>query len=176
MASALSAIVMAGALSTFYLLTRTGYRSAAYAEMASDLRNGLDHFTRDVRLAADLRWVDARRVVLLVPGADGRVSEISYGYEVAAPGAASGRFYRETADADGRAVRATLADSIAPDFAFARYRLPSGDAAPAPAANDLETRLLELNLRAVRANPAGAVVSQTARSTRALLRNKLDTR
>ncbi|MBC8008786.1 MAG: hypothetical protein H7067_01655, partial [Burkholderiales bacterium] len=66
-----------------------------------------------------------------------------------------------------------LVARVAPDFTFARYRLPdpASDQAPA-AANDLETKQLELSLRAVRPSATLPAASQLALSARCVLRNK----
>lgn len=172
-ASAMSLLILGAVLSTFLVIGRTGYQAAAYTDMAGSLRVALDRFTRDVRLAQDLRWQDERRVILLLP-APGGTREVAYGYAtVTMSPRASGVFYRETTPASGGApVREELVCDIDPGFSFRRYRLAPAGAEDAPAANDLETKLLEVTLRSVRHNVAGRAVSQAATSTRAVLRNK----
>lgn len=167
-AASLSAFILAGVLSTFLLLGRTGLNAAAYAEMNSRLRVAIERFDRDVRLAADVRWQDERRLTLVFPA--GRGPEITYAFVAAdsSPASASGRFVRQAAGAAAE----TLVDGVAPDFAFRRYRLPSAQGADAPAANDLETRQLEIRLRALRPGAAAPSASQLALSARCALRNK----
>lgn len=170
-ATSLSGIVLAGVLTTFLLIGRTGFNASAYAEMSSALRNSLDLFHRDARLASDVRWHDERRLTLLLPHPSGETVSVAYGYEPAGPGSATGVFYRETTQ-DDTPVRTVLARDIASDFAFQRYRLGSAENVAPIATNDLETKLVEVTLRAVRRSPTGAPVSQSAVSTRCLLRNK----
>jgi prepilin-type N-terminal cleavage/methylation domain-containing protein len=170
-ATSLSAIVLAGVLTTFLLIGRAGFNASAYADMSSALRNSLDQFHRDARLASDVRWHDQRRLTLLLPRSSGETESITYGYEPAAHASATGVFYREIIR-DDLPVRTILARDIASDFTFQRYRLGSAsDLAPA-AANDLETKLVEVTLRAVRRGANGSPVSQNAVSARCLLRNK----
>lgn len=169
-AASLSAIVLAGVLSTFLFLARTGFNTAAYAEMSASLRVGIERFQRDARLASDIRWHDQHRLTFLIPSPENAdLESVTYGY---APGNASeGVFYREIIQQNAP-VRTVLARGVASDFSFRRYGL-AGNAATEPvAANDLETKLVEVSLRAVRRGANGAPVTQDALSTRCLLRNK----
>lgn len=165
-AASLSTFILAGVLSTFLLLGRTGLNASAYAEMNSRLRDAVERFDNDVRLATDVRWHDERRLTLVPP--DGLGPAVTYAYEPAADPDAPGRFVRQV---EGAPVEILVHD-VAPDFAFRRYRLPSADDVEAPARNDLETRQLELRLRAVRPGARSPAVSQLALSARCVLRNK----
>lgn len=165
-ASALSAFILAGVLSTFLLLGKTGLNASAYAEMNSRLRVALERFDRDVRLAADLHWHDERRLTLVLPGAP--EPEVTYAFEPAANPAAPGRFVRQA----GAAAPEVLVNSVAPDFSFRRYRLPTELGTDRPASNDLETMQLEVRLRALRPDARAPSASQLALSVRCALRNK----
>ena len=168
-AASLSAFILAGVLSTFLLLGRTGLNASAYAEMNSRLRIALERFNHDVRLASDVRWQDKRRLVLVLPsGSAGAGAEVTYAFEPASDPDAPGRFVRQSAGAASE----TLVGAVAPDFEFRRYRLPSPSGAEAPASNDLETRQLEIRLRALRPGARAPSASPLARSARCSLRNK----
>lgn len=165
MAASLSTGVLAGILATFLLIGRTGLDAAHYAQMNAELRGALDQFNRDVRLAADVRWADEHRLTLIPPTGPA----ITYAYVAAADPAEAGGFIRQVGDATPR----VLVSRVAPDFAFHRYRLPDSSAdAPPLAANDFETKQLEVRLRAVRNGASRATVSQNAVSARCVLRNK----
>lgn len=166
-ASALSSFVLAGILSVLFLLGRTGLNASAYAGMNSELRAAVERFNRDVRLAADVRWHDARRLTLILPAGAGPA--VTYAFEAAVEPAGSGRFIRQT---EGGTAE-TLVASVAPDFTFLRYRLPNTgqDEAP-PAINDLETKQLEVRLRALRPEALAPAASQLSTSARCVLRNK----
>lgn len=165
-AASLSAFLLAGVFSTFLLLGRTGLNASAYAEMNSRLRGAVERFNNDVRLATDVRWHDEHRLTLVLP--PGLGPEVAYAYEPAADPAAPGRFVRQVEGAPAE----ILVRDVAPDFAFRRYRLPSDAGVDAPARNDLETRQLELRLRAVRPDARAPSASQLALSARCVLRNK----
>lgn len=168
-AASLSTFILAGVLSTFLLLGRTGLNASAYAEMNARLRSAIERFDRDVRLASDVRWQDEHRLTLIFPQADGAPApEITYAFEAAADSAAPGRFVRQ---AEGSALEVLVRD-VAPDFAFRRYRLPTESGAEAPATGDLDTKQLEVRLRALRPDARAPAASQLALSARCVLRNK----
>ena len=163
----LGTFVLAGVLSTFLLISRSGFNASAYAEMNNQLRVATERFNRDVRLATDLRWHAARRVTLRLPADAG--PDVTYAYEPAVNPAAPGRFVRQVEAGPAE----TLVPHVAPDFTFARYRLPvAGASEPPPATNDLETKLLEVSIRAVRPDARVPAASQLATSARCVLRNK----
>jgi hypothetical protein len=165
-AASLSAFILAGVLSTFLLLGRTGLNAAAYSEMNSRLRVALERFNHDVRLASDVRWHDARSLTLVLPSGAGPA--VTYAFEPAADPAAPGRFVRQVA---GAATEVLVRD-VAPDFEFRRYRQPSAAGKDAPATNNLETRQLEVRVRALRPGSRAPAASQLALSARCMLRNK----
>lgn len=172
MASALSSLVLAGVLSAFLLIVRTGTRAASYSTMEAELRRGLEVFARDAREAVDLRWGGGQRLTLLLP--DSGAPAVTYAYD-ADPASPTHRcLYREVAGPAGTPVREVLVRGLAEDFAFRRFRLgPASGAEPAPAANDLETKQVQLVLRTVdRTAGRGAATSQSALSARFVLRNK----
>lgn len=165
-AASLSSFILAGVLSTFLLLGRAGLNASAYSEMNSRLRVALERFNHDVRLASDVRWQNERRLALVLP--DGAGSLVTYYFESATDPAAPGRFVRQAAGA----APEVLVRDVAPDFEFRRYRRPSSAGREAPALNDLETRQLEVRVRALRPDARAPSASQLSLSARCSLRNK----
>ena len=163
-ASALSSIVLAGVLSTFLLVGRTGLYASAYADLSTRLRFASERFDRDVRLASDVRWQSERRLTLVFSAGP----EVTYAFEPAADPSAPGRFTRQAKDAAAE----VLVRDVSPDFTFLRYRLPSASGEDAPARNDLETKQLELRIRALRPAALSPSANQLALSARCVLRNK----
>lgn len=167
-ASTLSVFVMAGVLGAFLFFGRTGLAVGHYQAMETELRRGLEIFSEDVRMATDIRWTDAWQITLNVPAADGVAHPVSYAFQPARPGALTGHLYR--IGADGRSER--LVQDVASDFAFHRYKLEQPGATDNTAANDLETKQLQLNLRTLRLTASGPAATQAAISARYVLRNK----
>jgi hypothetical protein len=119
-----------------------------------------------VRLASDVRWQNERQLTLVFPRNAG--PSVTYSFESAADPAAPGRFVRQTAGA----AREVLVQDVAPDFEFRRYRHSSSAGRETPALNDLETRQLEVRVRALRPDARAPSASQLSVSARCSLRNK----
>ena len=74
-ASALSAFVLAGVLSAFVFLSRSGFRISGYGELDAEVRRGLAAFARDTRNATDTFWSPDSRSIAF--HADGRLWTVS---------------------------------------------------------------------------------------------------
>jgi Tfp pilus assembly protein PilW len=166
-AASLSTFVLAGVLSAFVFMARTGFRSSGYSEMEAEVRRGLDVFAQDTRNATDVRWNNAQSVTLTVNG-----SPVTYAYDATASSPTYRSFYRLPGEAGSGAARTVLVRSVTSDFAFRRYKLEQPGVADNTAQNDSETKLLQLTLRATRTSVATTGASQSAISARYLLRNK----
>jgi Tfp pilus assembly protein PilW len=166
-AAALSTFVLAGVLSAFVFMARTGFRSSGYSEMEAEVRRGLDVFAQDTRNATDVRWNSAQSVTLTVNG-----GPVTYAYDATATSPTYRSFYRLAGDAGSGLPRTVLVRQVTTDFAFKRYKLEQPGVADNTAQNDSETKLLQLTLRATRSSVATTGASQSAISARYLLRNK----
>lgn len=164
-AASLSGFVLAAVLSSFLFLGRSGFRASRYAEIEGEIRRGLETFARDARAAADIRWHGDQSITLIQP-AGAPVPRISYGYD-----AARGTLYRLEGDPDSALPRRDLIRGLASDFSFRRYKLAPAGAPAGAAANDLETKQVQIVLRSLRGAGATAA-SQAAVSARYILRNK----
>lgn len=164
-AATLSTFVLAGVLSAFLFLARTGFRSSGYSEMEAEMRRGLDTFARDTRNATDLHWSSTQKLTLTV--SDGTVT---YAYDDDPASATYRCFYR--AEGNAGQPRTVLIRGLTADFAFQRYKLEQPGVSDNSASNDSETKLLQLTLRAVRTSGATTGASNSAISARYMLRNK----
>jgi Tfp pilus assembly protein PilW len=165
-AATLTTFVLAGVLSAFVFMSRTGLRSSGYSEMEAEVRRGLDTFARDTRSATDVRWQSAQSLTLTVNG-----SPVTYAYDNTPGSATYQAFYRVAGDAT-TGPRTVLVRSVGPDFAFRRYKLSQTGVTDNTAQNDSETKLLQVTLRATRTSVATTGATQSAISARYLLRNK----
>lgn len=166
-AATLSTFVLAGVLSAFLFMARTGFRSSGYSEMEAEVRRGLDTFAQDTRNATDVRWNSPRSITLIVQG-----GPVTYAYDNTPGSATYQAFYRAAGDATAPAPRTVLVRGVSSDFTFRRYKLAQPGVADNTAQNDSETKLLQLSLRAARTSVATVGASQSAISARYLLRNK----
>lgn len=166
-AATLSTFVLAGVLSAFLFLARTGFRSSGYSELEAEVRRGLDTFARDTRNATDVRWHSEQSITLTVNG-----RPVSYAYDNSAASPTYQSFYRVEGDADSGLPRTVLVRGVTTDFAFRRYKLAQPGVNDSSANNDRETKLLQLTLRAGRSSVATVGASNSAVSARYMLRNK----
>ena len=170
MAATLSVFVLAGVLSAFLFIGRTGFNVSSYSEMEAQARRGLETFSEDVRMASDVHWNHEQSLTLIRPAGTGP-ARTTYAYD-STPGSPTYRcFYRVEGDADSSAPRRVLIENVSPDFAFKRYKLEQSGALDPVANSDLETKQIQLTLRAVRGTQ-GAAASNAVVSARYVLRNK----
>lgn len=170
--AALSGAVLAGVLSAFLMIGRTGYAAGNYSEMDAQMRRALETFGMDARKAVDVRWHDAQLVTLHVASASSATVPVTYGYDNVTTSPTYRCFFRVPGDATSTEPRRPLVHNVAPDFAFARFKLEQPGVPDNSATNDLETKLLEVKLRAGRTGATTVVASQAAVSARYILRNK----
>lgn len=171
-ASALSTLVVAGVLTAFLFLGRTGLAAGKYQAMEHELRRGMDLFSDDARRATAVRWTSAWQLAFDLPTATGGPDTVTYQFEPANATALTGRLVR----IDGSGKRRVLVNNVSRDFEFKRYRLDGAGGGEAPASNDLETRQVQISLRTLADTPGGPALTQAAISARYLLRNKLSNR
>lgn len=170
-AATLSLIVLAGVLSAFVMIGRSGYLASAYSELENETRRGLQLFGDDARRAVDLTWNSAQSITLRIPTATNATIPITYAYDTERTSATSGCFYRVVGDADSTNPRTILIRRVAPDFAFQRFKLETASGSNV-ARTDLETKQVQVTLRASRAGATTVAANQSALSARYILRNK----
>ncbi|HRI81036.1 MAG TPA: prepilin-type N-terminal cleavage/methylation domain-containing protein [Opitutaceae bacterium] len=169
-AAALSTVILAGVMSAFLFIGRTGFGLGSYSEMETQVRRALDQFASDARMAQGIRWHDPQRITLYLPTAGAGLQPVTYGFQADAAG--SGGFYQQPGEPDSGLTRRVLVPQVAADFSFQRYKLGRTGTIGDPAANDLETKLVQITFRAVRRGVTTAEASQSAFSARYILRNK----
>jgi Tfp pilus assembly protein PilW len=171
-AASLATVVLAGVMSAFLFIGRTGFNAGGYSEMAAQTRQALDVFANDARMASGIQWNSSQSITLVVPGSGSTSTLVTYAYDRAATGPTAGCFYRLPGAADSTASRRILVRHVAPGFSFRRYKLEQNGVTDHTAANDLETKLIQLDLQATRTAVTTVAATQTALSARYLLRNK----
>jgi hypothetical protein len=167
MAATLSTFVLAGVLSAFIFLTRSGFRASGYSELESQVRRGLDLFARDTRNATDLRWNSNQSITLMMSG-----GHVTYAYDNNAASATYRSFLRLSGDAAAAGIPLVLIENVDPSFSFRRFKIAQPGVKDNRAANDRETKQLQLTLRATRATSSAIGASNSAVSARYMLRNK----
>lgn len=159
--AALSTFILAGVLSTFLFLTRSGANLRNYADMESQARRGLELFAEDVRQASAITWNSQVQCTLTVNSAS-----IVYAYDSGA----------RTFTRNG----ATIITGITPDtFAFSAFNVAGTelelDTATKRTTASSSTKQLQITLEAMRTNTTVVDATNTVLSARFILRNKIVT-
>lgn len=166
--STISAIVLAGVLTSFLMLGRSGYNAANYSVMESEARRALETFSQEARMANNITWNSANSVTLRVV-TSGSSQLVTYAYDPSSTGATAKCFYRLAGAATSTAPRRILVRNVT-DFAFRRYKVVNG--VDYSAANDLETKQIQITLRSIRTGATTVAATNAVLSARVVLRNK----
>jgi Tfp pilus assembly protein PilW len=168
----LSGLILAGILSTFLMIGRTGYAAGNYSEMEVQTRRALEIFGNDAREATNIRWNDPQSITLFVPAAGSSTTAVTYAYDNVSTSETFGAFYRTPGEPSAGLPRTVLVREVAPDFSFQRFKLEQAGVSDNTAANDLETKQIQVTMRARRARVTTVTATQASMSARYILRNK----
>ena len=167
-ASTLSVLVLAGVMTAFLMIGRSGYNAANYSMMEAEARRALEVFSQDARMAKNITWHTEKSVTLTVVTSTG-TQDVTYTYDdtVTSPLSSTYKtFYRKV----GAGTPRILVYNVA-DFSFRRYKVVNG--VDFSAINDLETKQLQITLRAVRTGATTVDATNAVLSARVVLRNKV---
>jgi Tfp pilus assembly protein PilW len=175
--ASLGAFIMAGVLSTFLFLGRSGANVQNYSDMESQARKALETFAEDVRQANAIVWNSEVSVTLTVNAAN-----VVYEY-VSAAAATSARpsgFYRTAAGSDRRLISGIKLNSDGTTtFTFRAFNIAGTELGVSTAAlrtaAGSSTKQLQISLECQRTNTTVVAVTNTVLSARFILRNKIVT-
>ena len=166
----LSSFILAGVLSTFVFLGRSGLNIQNYNDMESQARKALEIFAEDVRQASSITWVSGTSVRLVIS-----TSTVNYSYDSTAK-----TFVRDA----GLSTQKILITGVT-TFEFKGYTIigiPITDFSTAAALTvaNRSTKQLQISLEAARyldfaSQRRNIAASNTVLSARFILRNKIVT-
>lgn len=159
--AALSSFILAGVLSTFLFLGRSGANLQNYSDMEAQARKGLELFAEDTRQASAITWNSATSVTLVV-----NAGSITYAYN------STTRVFTRNGVTIISNIRAGTFNFKA--FNVAGTELPLATAANLTAASS-STKQLQISLKASRTSRTVATATNTVLSARYILRNKVVT-
>jgi Tfp pilus assembly protein PilV len=165
--STLSIIVLAGVMTAFLMLGRSGYNAANYSMMEAESRRALEMFSTDARMSNYIKWNSNASVTLRISG-----QYVTYGYDNSTSGATAQCFYRMPGEASSTAQKLILVRNVT-EFSFRRYKVING--VDFTANNDLETKQIQITLRSVRTGTTTVAATNAVLSARVVLRNKVVT-
>lgn len=167
-ATLLSSFILAGILTSFTMMGRSGYNAANYSTMEAEARRALESFTKEARMANNVIWNSANSVTFTV--VTGTTDyQVTYAYDSSTSGATAQCFYRLPGTATSTSTRLVLVHNVT-DFSYRRYKVVNG--ADFTAANDLETKQIQITLRSTRTGATTVSATNAVLSARVVLRNK----
>lgn len=165
--ASLGSFILAGVLSTFLFMGRSGANVQNYNDMEAQARKALEYFAEDTRQASGVVWADENTVALTVADLT-----ITYQYNSTAK-----RFARQEKVTATNVINSTrvLVTGIT-SFSFTAYNIsgslvPISTSTERTAANGT-TKQLQISLEAARANTTVVAATNTVLSARFVLRNK----
>jgi prepilin-type N-terminal cleavage/methylation domain-containing protein len=167
-ATGISSIVLSGMMSSFVLLGKNSFNAANYSVMESESRRALESFAQDARMADNITWNSGSSVTLFLPSPSGN-TVVTYTYDASTTGPTARTFYRKIGAASSTNPPVVLVRHVS-DFAFRRYKVVNGT--DFVAANNLETKQLQITLRTVRSGATTVDATNSVLSARVVLRNK----
>ena len=175
--ASLSVIVLAGVLSAFLLLGRSGMNAANYSLAEAEIRRGVEQFSEDVRMASAITWAgtDSITLTLAAPNAYSALAapntnQVTYAYD-----SARKSFYRLTRPQPNTTEILTLVRDVSA-FSFNCYRRDDTwiDPAASPAPNfNGETKRIQISLNVRRTGSTLVAANTTMVMASFILRNKL---
>lgn len=171
-ALALSTIVLAGVLSAFLTIGRTSLNSTRYSQNEAEVRRALELFGQDARLASNVRWTNNHSITLTVARPSNPAALITYAYDDQPANSTYRCFYRAVVASSGLTGAPEILARDVSELSFQRYKLEQANVATNVAANDLETKQLQVTLRTSRRSAMTTGASQGALSAAYILRNK----
>ncbi|HEY8995826.1 MAG TPA: hypothetical protein VIM71_14265 [Lacunisphaera sp.] len=161
--ASLSCFILAGVLSTFLFLGRSGANVQNYNDMEAEARRALETFAEDTRQASSISWGSNTDITILVDSIG-----IRYYYDKD-----TRIFYRLNTNTG---VTRKLVTGIV-TFEFKAYGINGGASLPLTTASELvtagkTTKQLQVSLESTRNTRTVSTASNTVLSARFILRNK----
>jgi Tfp pilus assembly protein PilW len=161
----LGAFLLAGVLSTFLFMGRSGANFQNYSDMESQARKALEIFAEDVRQAGSITWNSNVSITLTV-----NTVAVVYEYD-----SGTAAFYRRTAGSTQSLITGITSGS----FTFTAFNV-NGASLPLTTSGELSaagssTKQLQISLEASRTSTTVVAATNTVLSARFILRNKVVT-
>lgn len=165
--STIGSFVLAGVLSAFVLLARSGTRLYRYNGLTTDTRRAFEYFAEDARMASGIVLNNNQSVTLTIPdnyAAHG--NQVTFAYDSSTTGPTAGAFYRRPGNASSTATPLVLARNVQTG-AYLFY-----DRLGAPTTTPAEIKRVKLLLRLRTASASTVETTDHAVSATYVLRNK----
>ena len=167
--ASLGSIVLAGVLSTFLMLSRSGVSAVNYTTMDTQARRALEEFGQDIRMASNVTWNSSSSITLTVPNNYGLASpanQVTSAWDNPSSTATFRCFYRTPRNSSASDGTTILVRNVT-TFLYTRYNRTN-----ASATTDASTKRIQISMTVT--TTAQTVVAATDQLVAAsfILRNK----
>lgn len=165
--AALGSVVLAGVMSTFLMLARSGVSAVNYTTMDTQSRRALEEFAQDVRMASDVTWNTTSSVTLTVPeNYTSTSNKVTYTWDNTAGSPSYRCFYRVPGDSAATSPKTIYIRNVT-SFSYARF-----DRLNSPTTSNASTKRIQISMTVT--STAQTVVNTTDQLVSAsfILRNK----
>ena len=164
----LSTVVLAGVLSTFLMIGRSGMNAANYSMSDSELRRAIETFSRDVRMSKAIKWNSSSSITLTVTDKYASTSnQVTYAWDSSSSGDTAKCFYAMPGSSTSTASKTIYVRDVS-NFSFLRYNRLN-----ASASTDAETKRVQINLNVKRTGGTLVAANTALVSASYTLRNKV---
>ncbi|MBI5770185.1 MAG: prepilin-type N-terminal cleavage/methylation domain-containing protein [Verrucomicrobia bacterium] len=165
--SAIGAFILAGMLSTFLMLGRSGTNIVSYSTMDAQTRRALEEFAQDVRMASNITWNGDLSITLTVPdNYPANANLVTYAWDTTAGSATYHHFFRKPGNDAATTTRTSFIRNVT-SLRFLRY-----DRLNATATTDAGTKRIQINMTITTENRTVVAATDTTLSASFVLRNK----
>lgn len=165
--SSLSAMVLAGVLSAYLMLARSGLSASNYSMAEAEVRRAIETFSQDVRMANGIEWTSDTSVTLILPTpnaydalASPHTNRVTYAF-------GAGLFYKQPGASTATADRKVLVRNLS-SFQFYRYNRLNG-----AATSNADTKLLRFSMNVQQTRATAVTTNTNLVLGTYLLRNKV---
>jgi Tfp pilus assembly protein PilW len=165
--ASLSCFILAGVLSTFLFLGRSGANVQNYNDMEAEARRALEVFAEDTRQASSIAWATSSKddITMLIDSIP-----VRYYYD------SGTRIFYRTRTVSGVTTTRALVTGIV-TFEFKAYGINGGASLPLSTTTERATaskmtKQLQVSLESTRNTRTASTASNTVLSARFILRNK----
>ena len=159
----LGTMVLAGVITTFLMLGRSGANIGNYSMMETESRRALEEISQDLRMAKEVIWNTPQSITLVVPGNyTSTANRVTYAFD-----SGTRDFYRMPGTVSDTNAKLVLVRSVS-SCVFARF-----DRANLATSSPPSTKRIQLTLILSRKSQTVASASNNVLSASFVLRNKL---
>lgn len=168
-AASLGSMVLAGVLSTFLMLARSGASAVNYTTMDIQVRRALQEFGQDIRMASNIAWNSSSSITLTVPNNYTTTSnQVTYSWDNTSASSPSYRcFYRVPGNSTATTPKTIFVRNVT-SLVYSRYNRTN-----APATTEASTKRVQIAMTVTATTQTVVAATDQMVAASFILRNKI---